>query len=505
MRGNRVPSASVASLLDGLGGRWVADSVSPASRWLEARADSRMILPGEIFVALSGNRTDGHHHLEEARLRGARFGVVTRPVPGSSLPQVLVPDAMLALREMGRQALEAHRAAGHRMVALTGSVGKTTTKELLRLALSGTGKTHATQANENNELGVPLTILSWPPDAPFCVLEVGVRKPSDIDYLSPLLQAEVGIITAIGPGHLENLKTVQDVWAEKSKLLKCVLPGGTRIVAAKIVEVFSEDPLFRDRTRRLLVGRLLEEGETFLPLSGGLEGGAVAIGRLESGNSGMTLCLDLPDAKKLRLPLSRPSRALAWCSFLALLGVIALSGDPERALERIAGYEGLPGRLERRLHPSGVLMLLDHYNANPESMREALFWLVREIDLRKGARGFAVLGDMLELGEESERYHEQIGGVAGTLLLEALWYRGTERTAFLRGFERSGGDAGRIRDALSFSDDLFSGRGPRKGDVLLVKGSRGMKLEEIIAPLIGSSPGASDGSRDGPTEGRGEG
>jgi UDP-N-acetylmuramoyl-tripeptide--D-alanyl-D-alanine ligase len=439
--------------------------------------DSRLIEKGEIFIAFSGERTDGHNFLEEARRKGALLAVVTHRVESSDLPQLHVPDPLLALREMGRLALNAHREADHRIVALTGSVGKTTTKELIRLGLSGIAKTHATHANENNEIGVPLTLLSWAPDAPFCVLEAGVRKVSDIDYLAPLLRSDVGIITAIAEGHLEHLQKISDVWAEKSKILRCVVPGGSIIVPEPVQTLFPDDPIFRTETLKVVIASL-QTGE-------GMASGAGS-GCILPAPSGLSLRIPDPKSRKnIVVALSRPSFALAWCSLLAVLAVGALGEDMEGAAARISSYDGLPGRMERRLHPSGLLLLLDHYNANPASMKEALSWLGRELTFRPGSRGFAVLGDMLELGADRGIYHERAGEQAARVPIETIWYRGEERPAFEKGFVRGGGNPRQIRPADSFGSDLSQERGPSERDVLLVKGSRGMKLEDVVAPLIG--------------------
>lgn len=423
-------------------------------------------------MALPGERTDGHDHLEEARERGACLAVVSRPVPDSSLPQCLVSDTRKALLDLARPVLLAHRKAGHRLVALTGSAGKTTTKELIRVALGESLLPHATRANENNEIGVPLTLLSWPADSEVCVLEAGVRKSGDIDALAPLLESDVGIVTSIGPGHLEYLRTVEEVWAEKSKLLGRVVPKGVRIVPAPVREMFSDDPLFRTGPSRLLVADLDGVSEQ--------RKGYVS-GRIVSGPSGLTLEL-VKSGVSLLLP--RPSRALAWCTFLALLAVDALGGDAGEAASRLAKFDGLPGRLQRVRVPGSPLFLLDHYNANPASMEEALSWLGQEISMT-GGRGFAVLGDMLELGEESGPYHEKMGEQAAALPLVSLWYKGEQRRAFERGFSRAGGDLSKVRSADTFEADMSAGRGPLPADVLLVKASRGMHLETVILPLTG--------------------
>ena len=478
MRTSPLPAITVGTLVDAVGGVWVQGTASAQTYWLNARIDSRLIEKGEIFIALPGTKSDGHSFLEEARRRGALLAIVGRKVENSLLPQLIVADPMLALREMGRLALLAHRESGHRLVALTGSVGKTTTKELIKLALSSAGRIHATKANENNEIGVPLTLLSWPCDASYCVLEVGVRKASDIDYLAPLLRSDVGIVTAIGPGHLEHLRTIEEVWREKSKLLRCVVPGGTRIVPEPVRTMFPEDPIFSGGEADMLVVATLQDiGET-------PEKNVDA--RIDPTPSGFILRVFREKGKgDLCLSLSRPSVALAWCSLLALLVVRSLGEDIVAASRSLSDYDGLSGRMERRRHSSGLLLLLDHYNANPASMKEALSWLAREMSMRPGSRGFAILGDMLELGGESGRYHEIMGEQTAALSLETLWYKGEQRPSFEAGFRRGGGDTGRIRTADTFESDLISGQGPSGGDVLLVKGSRGMKLEDVVAPLIG--------------------
>lgn len=465
------PFISPEKTAEMLDGEWINRPDSLASlEWINARSDSRVIREGEVFVALPGTRTDGHDHLEEARMKGALFAVVQRPVSASSLPQLLVQDTVLALREMASLALDSHRSAGHRLVALTGSVGKTTTRELLRMGLMPEGGAHASLGNENNEIGVPLTLLSWPRDYGYCVLEVGVRKPGDMDYLARLLRSDVGIVTAIAPGHLENLGTIEAVWAEKSKLLWAVLPGGHLVVPDPVRQTFASDPLFGDPLREIVVGSLEGVSKGRGTISASLRTGSAMVLRVDQWG--------------VEISLSRPSLALAWCTLLALLAIHALNLDPVAGASRLSGYDGLPGRMERKNHPSGVLLLLDHYNANPASMREAIDWLGRECEVRQGARCFAVLGDMLELGAGSADYHEEMGRQIGRLGLERIWYRGKERESFESGFRQGGGDPARIRAAGEFAEDLRRGRGPAGRDVLLVKGSRGMKLEEVVAPLL---------------------
>ncbi len=419
-------------------------------------------------MALRGARSDGHDHLPEATSKGAVLAVVERPVLSVQIPQIVVSDTTVALKEMAVLALAAHRAAGHRLIALTGSVGKTTTRELLRAGLPP-GESHGSAGNENNEIGVPLTILSWSENCRWCVLEAGVRKPGDMDYLAPLLSSDIGIVTAIAPGHLENLGSVRDVWREKSKLLREVVEGGVRILPASVARGETMAMLLSDKSRHLKTVSL--DGDE----------SAEFRGRLLESPGGLVLEVE---KMELSLPLPWPSAAIGWCMLIALAALEEERIDLVAAAKRLTSYQGFPGRMEKRTHSSGLLLLLDHYNANPASMTEALDWLKRETGLRRGGNGFAILGDMLELGEESGAFHEEMGRKAASLKIKTLWYRGEHLADFLRGYLREGGIKESVRPASDFEKDLEKGLGPGSKDVVLVKGSRGMKLEEVVAPLL---------------------
>ncbi|MGC8528680.1 MAG: UDP-N-acetylmuramoyl-tripeptide--D-alanyl-D-alanine ligase [Leptospirillia bacterium] len=462
------PTVPAFQILESVGGHWYSSPPKSELWWINAGTDSRTISPGSVFVALRGLRTDGHDHLAQALERGASLAVVERGNPDVNIPQIIVEDTLIALRKMGALVLAAHRKAGHRLISLTGSVGKTTTRELIRAGLPP-GESHCSSGNENNEIGVPLTLLSWPQTARWCVLEVGIRKPGDMDILTPLLSADTGIVTAIAPVHLETLGTLEGVWKEKSKLLAAVVEGGCRIVPEEIRRRETKDPLFLDPARRLLGVSLDQFPEADIS------------GELEMLEGKAVLSLRRPP---LRLPLPWPSRALGWCALMALAALGSEGVDLALAAERISLYRGYSGRMERRRHASGLLLLLDHYNANPVSMSEALEWLSRERGLRRGARAYAVLGDMLELGAESHTFHREIGERAAMSGVEGVWYRGDQKPAFVEGFLRGGGKEFQIHDSSVFESDLQAGRGPGPEDVLLVKGSRGMKLEEVVAKLL---------------------
>ena len=462
------PMVSAQELCQALDGRWHAVPTGEGPFWINAGTDSRKIESGHVFVALKGVRTDGHDHLPQAEGKGAVLAVVERAVPEARCPQIIVHDTHRALRQMGALALKAHRRAGHRLIALTGSVGKTTTRELIRAGLPP-GGSHGSAGNENNEIGVPLTLLSWPASTRWCVLEAGIRQFGDMDVLTPLLEADTGIVTSIAPVHLETLGTLSGVWREKSKLLRAVVAGGCRIFPEEVRAREDGDPLFADGSRRLRSVAL--DSDRPADVSG--------VFLVEAGK----MILSIPPLS-LRLPLPWPSRALGWCALMALAALLDEDVSLAEAVGRISEYRGYSGRMERRIHSSGMLLLLDHYNANPASMGEALQWLARERSLRPGARGYAVLGDMLELGADGPHFHREMGERAAAAGITDIWYRGDQRPQFLEGFLSGGGRESQIHEASSFERDLKEGRGPGKDDILLVKGSRGMKLEEVVATIL---------------------
>jgi UDP-N-acetylmuramoyl-tripeptide--D-alanyl-D-alanine ligase len=428
--------------------------------------DTRTLEPGDLFVALEGPTFDGHDFLAEAAERGAA-GAVVRRVPAGrplGLPLYPVTDTLEAL---GHLAHYRRLRLPARVVAITGSSGKTTTKELLRAVLAGRFRVHATTANLNNRVGVPLTLLSAPADAEVVVVEVGTSEPGEIGALRKVVHPDVAVIATVSEAHVERLGDLEGVFREKLDLVTD-LPGGAAVV------VGDEPPELADRARDLAPrhelrvtglseradqtwrGRLLE---------------ADSVGRWRVGMpSGSFLC-PIPGAHGAR------------CALLALAVADLLGIPPEVARDGLPGT-ALPGlRTEVRQYNRGVL-LVDCYNANPQSTRAALAWLAA---LPSRGPRVAVLGTMGELGTGSEALHRRVLDEA----LEADLHLVLAVGLFARAAE------GVMDPRLLRADDpegalaLLLPR-LRPGITILLKASRSVALERILPPLEEAMDGPDD-------------
>lgn len=419
--------------------------------------DTRTLEPGDLFVALEGPAFDGHDFLAQAAERGAAGAVVRRVPPGRSLGLALYPvtDTLEALGDLAhyrRLRLPA------RVVAITGSSGKTTTKELLRAALTGQVRVHATTANLNNRVGAPLTLLSAPEDAEVVVVEVGTSEPGEIGALRRVVHPDIAVIVTVGEAHVERLVDLEGVFREKLDLV-AGLPSGA------VVVVGDEPPELADRARdlasrhELRVTGLSERADQ--PWRGRqLE--ADPVGRWRVGiPSGSFLC-PVPGAHGAR------------CALLALAVADLLGVPPEVAREGLPGT-ALPGlRTEVRHHARGVL-LVDCYNANPQSTQAALGWLAT---LPSPGPRVAVLGSMGELGGASEALHRRVLDVA----LDAPLHLVVAVGLFARAAE------GMTDPRLLRAEDPEQALAlllPRlqPGSTVLLKASRSVALERILPAL----------------------
>lgn len=473
--------------------RWAGYSLPPETSLTGAVTDTRAMVPGSVFVAIEGERFDGHSFLPEAFSRGAVVAMVSREIPGAG-PQLVVPDTLRGLQGIARAVLSRRFGEGKKLVTLTGTAGKTTTRELLRLVLGGeNGHVHSNRLNWNNEIGVPRTLWEWPPESPEAVLEVGIRKPGDMDFLGPILVSDVAVVTSIGEGHLETMGSVHGVWQEKSRLLEYVRPGGTVVLPLGILERFSLAPFFQkqDLNIVLVTMTLPETNPDTVFLSPLPSGASVLEGRVSVDGTGGWHLSGRLGTESFECLLPSPSSLLAMDALLALAAGRALGVPLSEGATRIRSFHSLPGRMQVSRTPEGAILLLDHYNANPLSMAGAFDWAFqiwkKEAD-RKGqelpGKFLAVLGDMLELGEESASLHREIGTEASFFPFSGIFYKGHFSGAFREGFERGGGSPSIVQD-IPGECNLPDGFFPPlvAGDVVLVKGSRGMHLEREAALL----------------------
>jgi len=438
--------------------------------------DSRTLRPGDLFVALRGERFDAHAFVGEALARGAGGVVVdhdvSSPLPGAAggpaAEKVVyrVPDTLAALHALARAV---RRKSGARVIGLTGSVGKTSTKDILRAMAGATRRVVATAANQNNEVGVPLTLLSIEPRTEVAVIEMGMRGVGQIAGLASVAEPDVGLIVNVAPVHLELLGSLEVVARTKAELLSGLRPGGVGVIPQGC------DLLAREAAR---IGCSLVRF-SFGARSSGAEVGGWSRPHPLPGRSTLRVWwpegeveVELPYVSAYRLHNTVAAAAACFAAGLPLAD--SLIGARDTVFS--------PGR-GQEFEVGGVLVVDDSYNANPLAVKAALDALRERARSRPG-RALAVLGDMLELGADSRQYHEEVGRYAAAAGVQALWGIGSEAKAIVEGYASAanGGSPGRHEpDLESAVEDVVGSLQP--GDVVLVKASRGMRLERMVEAI----------------------
>jgi UDP-N-acetylmuramoyl-tripeptide--D-alanyl-D-alanine ligase len=432
--------------------------------------DSRSIEPGEAFFAIQGENRDGHDFVAAALERGAALAVVSREKQSampSRAPLLVVSDVLAALRDLASGARRRSRA---RIVAVTGSVGKTGTKDALRLVLATEGETHASAASYNNHWGVPLSLARLPETARFAVFEIGMNHAGEITPLTRLIRPHVAVITAVEPVHLEFFGSVEAIADAKAEIFLGLEPDGAAVINrdSSLFERLERAAQAAGAARIVSFGEHPASDARLLNVSLRAEGSSVHANILGSD---------------VVYKVGAPGRHLVLNS-LAVLAASALVGaDLALSALALAALEPPSGRGQRveLQAPSGAAILIDEsYNANPASMRAALALLGQTPVGRRGRR-IAVLGDMLELGERSPAFHRELVEsivsnhvdvvfCAGPLMRE-LWERLPP--------ERRGGYA--ESSAALEAEVLATLRG---GDVIMVKGSLGSRMGPIVKALV---------------------
>lgn len=432
--------------------------------------DTRTLEPGDLFVALKAAR-DGHDFVAQALDKGAAAALVSR------IPEGVSPDAPLLIVEDVQAGLEALGRAGRartaaRVVAVTGSVGKTSTKEMLVCALSGQGKVHASVASYNNHWGVPLTLARMQADTDFAVIEIGMNHPGEIAPLARMARPHVALVTIVAPAHLEAFDSVEAIATEKASVMEGLEPGGVAILNAD------------NATAPVLFARAAELG---VPAQG--FGCASPDWRL----TGATVAGDKTDiaAETPRGPLGFTLRTggahFAMNALGALAACVALGADPVLAARGLQDWTPCKGRGVRETVPldGGALDLFDDsYNANPTSMEAALAVL----EAANGAgRRVAILGDMKELGARAGDLHAALASVPAMRSVDTVHCVGPLMRALhgalppeKRGLWRESSEA-----MLADIPDLL-----QTGDIVLIKGSNSLRLGLIVDAIRKIGQGA---------------
>ncbi|MEV7191620.1 UDP-N-acetylmuramoyl-tripeptide--D-alanyl-D-alanine ligase [Streptomyces sp. NPDC093510] len=433
--------------------------------------DSREVEPGSLFVAFVGERVDGHDYAADVVAAGAAAVLASRPV---GVPAIVVDDVTAALGALARHVV---RRLGATLVALTGSVGKTSSKDLLAQVLRQKAPTVFTPGSLNNEIGLPLTALSATDETRFLVLEMGARGIGHIRYLTELTPPHIGLVLNVGTAHIGEFGGREQIAVAKGELVESLPADGAAVLNA-------DDPLVRAMASRTKA-RVLLFGE-----AEDADVRAENVRLTENGQPAFTLhtpsgCSDVT----LRLyGEHHVSNALAAAAVAHELGMsvdeIALALSEAGTLSR--------WRMEVTERPDGVTVVNDAYNANPESMRAALRALAA---MGKGRRTWAVLGQMAELGDEGLAEHDAVGRLAVRLNVSKLVAVGGREASWLQLGAYNEGSWGEesvhVSDAQAAIDLLRSEL--RAGDVVLVKASRSVGLERVATALLDDAAVSSEG------------
>lgn len=426
--------------------------------------DSRVAAPGSLFVALKGPRFDGHDFLQQASAQGAVGALVQEP-RDSPLPLVKVSDTHVALGRLGaywRSRFEIP------VVAVTGSNGKTTVKAMLAAILSQAGPGTVTTGNLNNDIGVPLTLLKMKPGDRFAVVEMGMNHVGEIAHLTALARPTVAMITNAGAAHLEALGSVEAVARAKGEIFSGLQPQG--------VAVINHDDAYCGLWRRLAAGY---EVITF-----GFGPGDVT-GEAHCAASGCTVSISAR-LRRGRIDLVAKLKLLGRHNALNAIGAaaaaLAAGADADQVVRGLAAMEPVAGRLESRAGHGGARVINDTYNANPGSVGAA----IAVLQSLAGER-VLVLGDMMELGAGADARHAEVGAAARAAGIERLLAFGPLSAAAVQAF----GPGARHFDSVEALNEALLGI-MHKGVVVLVKGSRSMRMERVVNG-VSSVPIAAEG------------
>ncbi len=421
--------------------------------------------PAGLYIPIIGEKFDGHDFIDELCRAGSVKCCLTmkpgyeRSAEAAGVVLILVDDTLKALGALGKYHRERFRPL---MVGVTGTNGKTTTKELIHAALASTYNTHKNVKNYNNEIGVPFTLMQLDEKHQAAVIEMGMNHTGEIERLSMMVQPEIAVITNIGAGHLEFLGSVENVAYAKCEIMKGMKPGST-IIANRDTECFH------------IISRLCGEH--------GLKLVTYGIGNNSHVMpSTYTLTEDSTTVKYKNVKVSVPlyGRHNVY-NILAALAVAEQTGvDLERAAGALSAFENIGGRSE--IIHCGHTVINDTYNSNPLS---SLYALESVCDVFAGRRRFVVLADMKELGESSPLYHIKVGEFVADRKFNGLFLFGEMSKFYADGALRAGMAADDIR-IFGSKDELSSSLRSilAEGDVVLVKGSRSMKMEDVVNSII---------------------
>ncbi len=455
----------VTELLEATGGRLV--SGKEETSWEKISTDSRFTKAGEFFLALTGERYDGHEFIRKALDCGAKGLVVNEAyISGKAynftddLCVIAVHDTLKALGDI---ATFRRRQSQASVVAITGTNGKTTTKEMTAAVVGQSFSVLKTEGNFNNLIGLPLTLFRLRQDHEWAILELAMNHPGEIRRLSQICEPQLGIITNIAAGHLEGVKDIDGVMKAKGELLEVLGEDGTAILNI-------DDPRIC-RLAEQFHGRVISFG-----IHGSAEVWANPLSQTTTTCSFDLNCYD----KSARIKLKIPGNGSIYNALAAAAVGYRLGLTIDEVKDGLEATSSLAGRMEIIAFSRGIHVIDDTYNANPGSMAQAIETLR---SLKGNGRGILIIGDMLELGQYSERAHEELGVLIARSDISGLYATGEFAQTVARAAKGAGMDVGKIfvGNQKEILKTLTKHLGP--GDWLLVKGSRLMAMEKVVDGL----------------------
>lgn len=423
----------------------------------QVSTDSRQIGAGDLFVALRGERYDGHEFIAEVAAKGAVAAIVEAAVD-CALPQLVVPDSRLALGIVAR--LNRRRFNGP-VIAITGSAGKTTCKEMLAAILAGYGNTLATTGNLNNEIGVPLTLLRLAEHHQYGVIEMGAGRAGDIRYLCRFVEPDIGIVTSALPAHLEGFGDLDTIAQTKGELFSCLSSDG--------VAVINGDDPYRELWCSQAAGHRI--------ITFGLEAGNdIRASAMSSAGGQQFFTLNTP-AGSVQVTLALLGRHNLRNALAAAGAAFAAGISLDKIASGLGRLDAVAGRLQSRPGRDGGVVIDDSYNANPGAVQAAI-----DVLAGFGGRRRLILGHMAELGASSEQLHCEMAEYARNAGIDELWCVGPHAPAMVRVF-------GSGAWAFHSNEGLLEAL-PRAvpAGVTLVKGSRSARMETVVAALCDDAP-----------------
>ncbi|MEP3280383.1 MAG: UDP-N-acetylmuramoylalanyl-D-glutamyl-2,6-diaminopimelate--D-alanyl-D-alanine ligase [Stappiaceae bacterium] len=431
--------------------------------------DSRTVAPGEAFFCIAGGRFDGHDYAEKAIGNGAALAVVSKErVKNLSQngPYVVVEDVLQALERLGRAARQRTKA---KIVAVTGSVGKTSTKEALRIALSKSGRTHASVASFNNHWGVPLTLARMPEDTEFGVFEIGMNAPGEIETLVKMVEPDFAVITTVAAVHLEFFDSVDDIAKAKAEIFAGLKPGGTAVLNADNDQIGN----LLDYAKKAGVSRVVQFGS-------GPDAEARALSSVQHPDCTCVSARIL--GHDVTYKIGTPGQHLVNNSLAVLVCAELMGADLALAGLALSDVKAPKGRGERwHLNlPAGKALLIDEsYNANPLSMSAAIRAL-GDTPITRPGRYVAVVGDMLELGDTSPALHAALAEPLANAAIDIVYCVGPQMQHLWDVLPRE--QRGRYATQSSELDKILAEE-IRPGDIVMIKGSLGSRMGPLVEQL----------------------